>query len=392
MGGHDAMRKSRAILLAALVAMAPFARAAAADDADAAAIAALRARIEEQAAQVEALRAELARLEANLRNRDAAPAPAAPARLPPAPTVKFGGLLQGWYLAGDEGFNDTFRIRRAELKVSGELAKKFGWVVMIDPAKSLTVSSGTVNQATRVLQDAFITVAGPHGTTLQVGQYRIPLSREGVEPSASIDTVERALFLNDRARNGNYGDVRDIGVSLRGTVAGRYDYNVGVFNSSGESQNDLDRDERKAVVGKFVATVVPGLRLGASGAWGGPEEAGRPRRDRLGGELLFTRGPLKLAAEVMGGRDGALERRGYYAHAGYRFRPRFEGIVRVDAWDPDLSRDGGLAAANETDFTVGFNYNPIATLRLQANAVHKTFSDDALRDRNLLLVNLQTSW
>jgi hypothetical protein len=387
------MSKSRAFLLAmALFAMAPLARAG---DDDAAAIAALRAKIEQQAAQVEALRAELARLEANLRSRDAAPAPApapAPAAPPPAPTVKFGGLLQGWYMAGDAGFNDTFRIRRAELKVSGEMARKFGWVVMIDPSKSLTVSSGTVNQASRVLQDAFITVAGPHGTTVQAGQYRIPLSREGVESAASLDTVERALFLSDRTRNGNYGDIRDIGLSLKGTLAKRYDYHVGVFNSSGESQNETDRDERKAVVGKLVATVVPGLRLGASGAWGGPEEAGRPRRDRLGGELLFTRGALKLAAEVMGGKDGALERRGYYLHGGYRFRPRLEGIVRVDGWDPDLSRDGGLAAASETDYTVGFNYNPISTLRLQANAVHKTFSDNALGDRNLLLINLQTSW
>jgi hypothetical protein len=370
-------------------AMASFARAG---DDDAAAIAALRAKIEQQAAQVEALRAELARLEAKIAAPAPVPAPPPAPSPAPAPTVKFGGLLQGWYLAGDEGVNDTFRMRRAELKVSGELAGKFGWVVMIDPAKSLTVSSGTVNQATRLLQDAFITVAGPYGTTLQVGQYRIALSREGVEPSSSIDTVERALFLTDRARNGNYGDVRDIGVSLKGTLARRYDYQVGVFNSSGESQNDIDKDGRKAVVGKFVATVVPGLRLGASGAWGGPEEAGRPRRDRLGGELLFTRGPLKLAAEVMGGRDGALERRGYYAHAGYRFRSRLEGIVRVDGWDPDLSRDGGLTAAEETDYTVGFNYNPIASLRLQANAVHKTFSDNALGDRNLLLVNLQTSW
>jgi Phosphate-selective porin O and P len=380
------MSKSRAILLAmALFAVTPFVRA---DESDAAAIAALRAKIEQQAAQVEALRAELARLEAKL--RDAAPAPA-PAP-PPAPTVKFGGLLQGWYMAGDEGFNDTFRIRRAELKVSGELARKFGWVVMIDPAKSLTVSSGTVNQASRVLQDAFITVAGPHGTTWQLGQFRIPLSREGVEPASSLDTVERALFLSDRARNGNYGDIRDIGLSLRGTLAKRYDYHVGVFNSSGETQNDLDRDDRKAVVGKFVATVVPGLRAGVSGAWGGPEEAGRPRRNRLGGDVLFTRGPLKLAAELMTGQDGALDRRGYYVHGGYRFRPRLEGIVRVDGWDPDTSRDGGLAAADETDYTLGVNYSVTATLRFQANAVHKTFSDDALRDRNLLLLNLQTWW
>ncbi|MEK6372237.1 MAG: porin [Acidobacteriota bacterium] len=374
------------LLALALLVFGPAARAA-----DSEAIAALRAKIEQQAAQVETLRAELARLEADIRGRDAVSAPP-PAPPPPPPTVKFGGLIQGWYVAGDAGFNDTFRIRRAELRVSGDLTRKFGWVLMIDPAKSLTVSSGTVNQASRVLQDAFITVAVPHGATVQFGQYRVPLSREGVEPVVTLDTVERALFLADRARGGNYGDIRDIGVSLRGTLGGRYDYHVGVFNGSGESQNDTDREDRKAVVGRFVARMPGGLRLGASGAWGGAAEVGRPRRDRLGGELLYTRGPVKLAAELMTGRDGALERRGFYAHAGYRFRPRLEGIVRVDGWDPDTSRDGGLAAATETDYTIGFNYNPIATLRLQANAVHKVFSDDALEDRNLLLINLQTSW
>lgn len=380
------MSRFSTLLFAITLAVAPLVRA---DDGDAEAIAALRAKVEQQAAQVEALRAELARLEAKLHSAPVA-APAPPPA--PAPTVKFGGLVQGWYLAGDEGFNDTFRIRRAELKVSGELAKKFGWLVMIDPAKSLTVSSGTVNQASRVLQDAYITVAAPHGTTVQVGQFRIPLSREGVEPTIALDTVERALFLADRARNGNYGDIRDIGVSLKGTLAKRYDYHVGIFNGSGESQNDTDRDERKAVVGKFVATVADGLRVGVSGAWGGPEEAGRPRRDRLGGDVLFTRGPLKLAAELMTGRDGALERRGYYLHAGYRFRPRLEGVVRVDGWDPDTAHEGGLTAANETDYIVGVNYSLMATLRLQANAVHKVFSDDALEDRNLVLVNLQTWW
>lgn len=378
-------RLSAGLFALALLVIAPVVRAGDAED-----LAVLRAKIEQQAAQVEALRAELARLEANLDARNSAPAspPPAPA---PTPTVKFGGLIQGWYAAGDAGFSDTFRIRRAELKVTGELAKKYGWVLMIDPAKSLAVNSGTVNQASRVLQDAFITVAVPHGATLQVGQYRVPLSREGLEPAAALDTVERALFLSDRARGGNYGDIRDIGVSLRGTLGGRYDYNVGVFNGSGESQNDTDREDRKALIGRFGAQMPGGLRIGASGAWGGTDTTGS-RRNRLGGELLYLRGPLKLAAELMTGTDGLLDRRGYYLHAGYRFRPRLEGIVRVDGWDPDTSRNTGLATSNETDYTIGLNYNPFATLRLQANAVHKVFSDNALGSRNLVLVNLQTSW
>lgn len=385
-------RRSKTFFAVAFLAVAPILRAGDAED-----LAALRAKIEQQAAQLETLRAELARLEANVRARNdvaaPSPAPAPPPAPPPAPapTVKFGGLIQGWYAAGDAGFNDTFRIRRAELKVSGELPKAFGWVLMIDPAKSLTLSSGAVNQASRVLQDAFITVAVPHGATLQVGQYRIPLSRDGLEPAAALDTVERALFLSDRARGGNYGDIRDIGVSLRGTVGGRYDYNFGVFNGSGESQNDVDREDRKAVVGRFGVRMPGGLRIGGSGAWGGTDNTAS-RRNRLGGELLYLRGPVKLAAELMTGSDGPIDRRGYYLLGGYRFRPRLEGIVRVDGWDPDTSRDGGLAASNETDYTIGVNYSLLPTLRLQANAIHKAFSDDALDSRSLLLVNLQTSW
>jgi hypothetical protein len=389
MTGRTKRRFGRSVvrLLAfAFLAMAPILRASDAD-----AIAALRTRIEQHAAQLDALRAELARLEADILGRDrvADPPPVTPP--PSTPAVKFGGLIQGWYAAGDAGFNDTFRIRRAELKVSGELTRKYGWVLMIDPAKSLALSSGTVNQSSRLLQDAFITVAVPYGAILQFGQYRVPLSREGLEPAAALDTVERALFLSDRGRGGNYGDIRDIGVSLRGTLAGRYDYQAGIFNGSGESQNDIDREDRKAVIGRFVARMPGGLSVGASGAWGGTD-AGNARRDRFGGEVLYVRGPLKLAAELMTGSDGDLDRRGFYLHAGYRFRPRVEGIVRVDGWDPDTTRNIGLATANETDYTIGVNYSPFSTLRLQANAIHKVFSDDALGARNLVLVNLQTSW
>src|SRR5262245_9525158 len=39
-----------------------------------------------------------------------------------AETVQFNGLLQGWFMGGDHDYANTFRLRRAELKLSGELA------------------------------------------------------------------------------------------------------------------------------------------------------------------------------------------------------------------------------------------------------------------------------
>src|SRR5258705_3088371 len=55
--------------------------------------------------------------------------------------IKFNGLLQTWFLAGNGGLTDTFRIRRAELKFTGEISPHFKWTVMIDPAKYLTLNN-----------------------------------------------------------------------------------------------------------------------------------------------------------------------------------------------------------------------------------------------------------
>lgn len=39
---------------------------------------------------------------------------------------KFSGLLQAWYLSGDDPTVDTFRLRRSELKAVGQVERKFG--------------------------------------------------------------------------------------------------------------------------------------------------------------------------------------------------------------------------------------------------------------------------
>ena len=164
-------------------------------------IEALRARIERQAAELEQLRAIVQRLDAAATPPTAA-APAKPPAPAPAPvmagtgTIRFNGLLQAWLAGGDAGFKDTFRIRRAELKFSGDLGRTVGWAVMIDPSKSLGTTNGggatSINQASRVLQDAFLTVGRPAQLALTAGQFKVPISREGLESSAALDTVERA--------------------------------------------------------------------------------------------------------------------------------------------------------------------------------------------------------
>jgi phosphate-selective porin len=322
--------------------------------------------------------------------------------------IRFNGLLQGWYAAGDGGFSDTFRVRRTELKFVGQINPKASWTVMIDPAKALStnntfasvngglvLTNTNVNQGSRIMQDAFITLDYIDRMQINVGQFKVPLSLEALQSTGTLETVERALFASDRARGGGLGDVRDLGVMISGPLNSHVNYQLGLFNGTGENQNDLDKNEQKAVIGRLVVRppMVKGLQVGGSGAWGNGSRADRPRRNRMGAEALFVRGPLMLKSELMTGKDASFSRLGYYTHAGYRIRPKVEAVFRLDYWDPDRRLDTNSANVAERDYVGGVNYYISENnLKLQLNYIRKTFTGGIAPSRNLLLANLQTSW
>lgn len=320
-------------------------------------------------------------------------------------SLTFNGLLQAWYAGGNRGFRDTFRIRRSELYFNGAITHKARWQVMLDPAKALSLETSPVslegrtvlgsvglNQSSRILQNVVITLDYIPRLHVSMGQFKLPLSLEGQQSSGRLETVERALFLSDRGRGGAYGDVRDLGFLVRSGIGSRVDYQLGVFNGVAESQNDVDRNDQKALAGSFVVRPWPGFQIGSSGAWGNGG-GDRPRRDRLGADLQVARDGWMLKAELMTGNDGVVSRRGYYAHLGYRIAPKLEVVVRTDGWDPDTRSESMPEALSERDYLVGFNvllnqHN----LKLQANYVRKTFHDSLAPSRNVLLVNSQAFW
>lgn len=321
--------------------------------------------------------------------------------------IKFDGLLQGWYTAGN-GTKNTFRFRRAEMKFSGQINPKVGWTIMIDPAKALSLSQTTTiingvpvvtnvspSQSSRILQDAFITLNYIKNVKVDVGQFKIPLTLEGLQSSAALDTVERALFMSDRSRGGGLGDIRDFGVQFSGPLGKSFNYQIGVFNGTGENQNISDTNQEKAVIGRFVVRppFIKGLQIGASGAWSNSDRLTNPRRDRAGGELLYVNGKFKVKAEVMGGVDGDLHRLGYYTHFGYKITPKIEAIFRVDGFDPDRRRETSASNDSERDYVTGFNYFIVENrFMFQLNYIRKTFNNGIQPSKNLFLANLQTSW
>lgn len=358
--------------------------------------------------QINALQAQLTQLQAA--QEKAVPAPAPKAAAPKVEsgygTLKFDGLLQGWYVGGGDGVTNTFRLRRSELKLSGQITPKAGFTIMIDPSKALSLvsktnsttgdlSSVTVNQNSRILQDAFLTLTYIPHARIDFGQQKVPLSLEGLQSSAKLDTVERALFMSDRTRNGSFGDIRDFGIMVSGPVTRFVDYQAGVFNGSGENQNQVSSFDQKSMIGRLVFKPFSGFSVGGSGAlgYGLTNSTTRPRRDRMGLEAQYLHGPLTLRSEYMQGKDGVFTRTGYYGHIGYKVTKKIEPILRFDDYDPDVTKDTDKTNARERDYIAGFNYFiDNHYWKVQTDYLRKTFAKDILPQQNVIETNLQLSW
>ncbi|MEP6999102.1 MAG: porin [bacterium] len=343
----------------------------------------------------------------------AAPAaPVAPATSVPTPAAApraawpslpaLSGLLQLWISGGDAGFRNTYRLRRAEVRASGATTPLLSWTIMLDLGKTLSATSVTlpngtiqtaVSQNSRALQDAAIFLQASPTLRIDVGQQKIPFGLEGAQSSGTLETVERSLFASDRARGGSFGDMRDIGVALRGRWTSALDYQVGAFNGSGEAQNDVDANLAKAIIGRVAFRPMTALQFGVSGVYAGTTAADAPRRDRDGVDVRFRSGKLLLQAEAVAGHDALLSRRGMYALASYRALPMTDLHARFDAWDPDTKREADTASATERDYLAGFTWTmPAAGLKTQADVVRRTYSSALAPSRWQLLINLQTSW
>jgi len=225
--------------------------------------------------------------------------------------LSISGLLQVWYYSiendqtglfesvdndlrdtNDFADNDSFRIRRSEIKFTVDIHENIQAVVMIDPAREATsfpnvsdnkshsgvfkrrnqvaveVGGGDTGQSTnvqtgaggvpRLLQDAYILYHGvvPHHD-FQIGQYKPYFGEEGIRSSGALDFVERSYL-------GQIGDARDIGATILGKWWDeRFQYQLGIFNapgnywgSGGQQQNRSDDNDEKDIYGRLFVRPV----------------------------------------------------------------------------------------------------------------------------------------
>jgi hypothetical protein len=379
-------------------------------------LARLGAQIDQQRTVITAQQQRIDALEAaRTTATSAAPAKATPPPALPPLTVETGGiklklsgLFQGWYTATSGTGIDSFRLRRTELKFSGDMSSRVKWALMVDAAKALALSNSTITvagqpvltgssvaQSGRVLQDAFASVVVAPALIVDMGQQKLPLSMEGVQSSGKLDTVERALFMSDKARGGGYGDVRDLGLMVRGKLAaGQLEYFGGVFNGLGESQNDQDKNDQKDLAVRVIArpTLLKGLQFGGSFARDGFTTLSPTGRERHGLELAYARGKIGVKSELMLGRDAAVTRQGGYVHVTHRLHRSVQAIFRFDSWDPDTRAGATAETVTERDWLGGVTYTIAHSgAWLQFNYARKTFSA-VVPTRNVFVANIQSTW
>ncbi|MBI3602003.1 MAG: hypothetical protein HY209_03825 [Candidatus Omnitrophica bacterium] len=283
-------------------------------------------------------------------------------------------LVQEWYVVDDHA-HDNFRHRRLELGVGGNLIDHLKWKLVTDP--SLVQEDNTTRS---ILKDAYVGYDGIPHHTIQMGQYKIPVTEEGFRSSAKIDTAERSFI------GRTYGDKRDIGVMASGNW--KYaDYQLGVFN--GEGPNKSDTNDHKDIAGRFVLKLFPdnnfwkGLQVGSS-FYERPSHVTSPVKKRIGAEARFEYDKFSLKSEFMKAQDGAIPSNGWYTQLGYFIAPKWQLIAKYEGFDPNEQASGD----QEFDTTIGLNYfliNP--TTKLQLNYVHKTVRGGA--DDNQIITAAQ---
>lgn len=316
-----------------------------------------------------------------------APAPAAPALAEPEAPEKLSvgtsgffqpsALLQGWFFLQNQDNDDdyppsdtvtTFRIRRAEIRVKGEIIPKtVGYLIMIDPARALEAESTPVDVESEdpTAAPAAVDVLQPPGGTstifqdylvtffsdyadVSMGQFKIPVSQEGVSSSSKLLFPERSLVSR------RFGDRRDIGLKAEKKFD-RFYYYAGVFN--GQGQNRLDTNNQKDASLRVEVYPIDGLMVGAVGYVAIGERELPDTKDRVEGDARLELENAVVQLEYIHGWDrGETERmraHGLAAAAGYTFAGRIQPVARFGFVDPNLDEDG---SDEVTSYEIGANY------------------------------------
>ncbi|NDD91118.1 hypothetical protein EBZ37_03435, partial [bacterium] len=174
---------------------------------------------------------------------------------PSQPSLKVSGLLQSWYLSDSSATSakGNFRVRRAELRVSGSVAENTRLSLMLDAAKNLNFTDSTKDS--KVLQEVGIGYSFAQEVEFIAGQFKGLSTTEGLDSSSELLFPERSRIAR------KFGDKRKQGAQLHYRSTG---WQLGAMLSNGGEANTNDTTTAKELALRAQAdSPVPGLQLAA---------------------------------------------------------------------------------------------------------------------------------
>ncbi len=276
--------------------------------------------------------------------------------------LQVGGLLQGWMLVQDSTREVTskdptfgFRLRRAQLKFSGDIVKdRFGYFVLFDAAKAMSFSqipaSGSPtgynpSDDRTGLLDFMVTVKSSV-VDVSIGQWKSPISYEGTTSSAELLLPERAYTTR------YFGDNYDSG--LRADKKFDYvKYSLQMLQGApGPNQVDKNRQKELALRLEFTpfkdkTLMVGGAALTSVGQRS-TASAAAATRDIIEVDVAADVADFIARGELLWGwagrtGDGAPDRvksRGMAASFAYTIAKTIQPVARISYLDVDATTDG----------------------------------------------------
>lgn len=295
----------------------------------------------------------------------------------PSAQLQFWAYAQSQKVADEHDFFLGFRLRRAELRVKGEIVPKlFGYNVMIDPSRALEFDSRYVavapadpaapsgvtvaqpNGPTTILQDVILTFQSDYAD-VSVGQFKLPIGYEAYNSTAKLIMPEFALVTR------YYSARRDIGIKVDKKLGKHFYYRVDVLNGAG--QNRLENDDQKDGALRLEAYPTDGVVIGAVGYAGLNQRNDSATKDRVEADLKVDVANVLVQGEYIHGWDGATgdddpdrtEGHGFYAAAGYTFAKKLQPLVRVGYLNPHIGTEVATPTATNDrvwSYEAGANY------------------------------------
>lgn len=301
-----------------------------------------------------------------------APVAVAPVTEVFVPSWKNNALIQFWYLEDQSkaaiAADTNFRVRRAELKLTGSTAENTRWFLVADFAKSLSTTSTSVVTGTspttktsvdgvnttgdnKILQDMGIAFKLAPDLEVTLGQFKLPTTAESMQSTSELLFAERSLLTR------TYGERRDPGAMLS------YKYEkikASVAMSNGQGANVDEKNDRKDYSGRIEATLPLGFSVGTFALC---KDAICYDPNRYGVNLNWTSTDYYFRAEHVNSNFSQIRATGYVLDTGYKLSEQWQFAARYDSLKPNLANQFTSSAA-----TVGVNYfYSKQNLKLQLN-------------------------